>query len=181
MPTCMLAASAPWKGNYLKPHLDNSHDLNRERYRVLNLLYYITPDWQEAYGGNLELWDDGPRGQPSHDPQRLQPPCAYDNQSAVMASVSEVLHGGCRSCISNYYFSRISPEEQEYFHATSFKGRPGETVRNLIMSADNALRSTVLRTLGNKAYRPKHVYDRSRESNAEAKANTLASGVSGEI
>ena len=30
--------SAMAKGNYLRPHLDNSHDARRERYRVLNLL-----------------------------------------------------------------------------------------------------------------------------------------------
>ena len=30
------------QGNYLKPHLDNSHDRDRKRYRVLNLLYYVT-------------------------------------------------------------------------------------------------------------------------------------------
>ena len=27
------------KGNYLKPHLDNSHDRDQQRYRILNLLY----------------------------------------------------------------------------------------------------------------------------------------------
>ncbi len=29
-------------GNFLNPHLDNSHDNDRENYRVLNLLYYVT-------------------------------------------------------------------------------------------------------------------------------------------
>lgn len=37
-------------------------------------------------------------------------------------------------------FSRVFPEYQEFSGATSFKGRPGETVRNLTMTADNALR-----------------------------------------
>lgn len=40
--------------NFLNPHLDNSHDRNREAYRVLNLLYYVTPDWSHENGGNLE-------------------------------------------------------------------------------------------------------------------------------
>jgi Rps23 Pro-64 3,4-dihydroxylase Tpa1-like proline 4-hydroxylase len=47
------------EGHYLNPHLDNSHDLERNHYRVLNLLYYLTPDWRDEYGGNLELWDKG--------------------------------------------------------------------------------------------------------------------------
>jgi Rps23 Pro-64 3,4-dihydroxylase Tpa1-like proline 4-hydroxylase len=32
------------KDNFLNPHLDNSHDKNRQMYRVINLLYYVTPD-----------------------------------------------------------------------------------------------------------------------------------------
>ena len=51
------------KGNFLNPHLDNSHDNDRESYRVLNLLYYVTPDWKEESGGNLELWDNGVKNQ----------------------------------------------------------------------------------------------------------------------
>jgi hypothetical protein len=33
------------KNQFLNPHLDNSHDKDREKWRVLNLLYYVTPDW----------------------------------------------------------------------------------------------------------------------------------------
>ncbi len=43
--------------DFLLPHIDNSHDRHQDLHRVLNLLYYITPDWSEASGGGLELWD----------------------------------------------------------------------------------------------------------------------------
>ena len=46
------------RGDFLNPHVDNSHDAARERYRRINLLYYVTPDWREENGGNLELWDE---------------------------------------------------------------------------------------------------------------------------
>lgn len=62
------------KDNFLNPHLDNSHDKERERYRVLNLLYYVTPDWSHEAGGNLELWDEGPEEESTGDHQPLQPP-----------------------------------------------------------------------------------------------------------
>jgi len=52
------------KNHFLNPHLDNSHDKDRVRYRVLNLLYYVSPEWKLEDGGNLELWPRGPR-----DPQ----------------------------------------------------------------------------------------------------------------
>ena len=60
--------SAMPKGNYLKPHLDNSHDKDGQRYRILNLLYYVTPDWREEYGGNLELWDRARRASRGQSP-----------------------------------------------------------------------------------------------------------------
>ena len=50
--------------NFLNPHLDNSQDKDRQMYRVLNLLYYVTPEWSHEQGGNLELWDNGPKGSP---------------------------------------------------------------------------------------------------------------------
>src|SRR6185436_4822128 len=50
------------QGDFLNPHLDNSHDAERQQYRVLNVLYYASPDWSEDSGGNLELWDGGPDG-----------------------------------------------------------------------------------------------------------------------
>ncbi len=46
------------RGHFLNPHIDNSHDGEQKNYRVLNLLYYITPDWKPENGGNLELWDE---------------------------------------------------------------------------------------------------------------------------
>src|SRR5690606_15404679 len=46
------------QGDFLNPHIDNSHEATRTRYRRVNLLYYVTPDWQADYGGNLELWDE---------------------------------------------------------------------------------------------------------------------------
>src|SRR5690606_12558814 len=50
--------------NFLNPHLDNSHNSTVNKYRVLNLLYYVSPDWALENGGNLELWDQGVKGQP---------------------------------------------------------------------------------------------------------------------
>ena len=57
-------------------------------------------------------------------------------------------------------FLVFAPEEDAYFHATSFRGRPGDTVGDLIMAADNALRTAVLKTFGGKVSNP-HVYRRS--------------------
>jgi hypothetical protein len=58
-------------------------------------------------------------------------------------SVSKVTANRNRTCVSNYYFSKVSPGKEDYFHVTSFRGRPGEPVRDLMLRADAALRSFI--------------------------------------
>lgn len=128
------------KGDFLNPHLDNSHDVDRKNYRVLNLLYYVSPDWKEEYGGNLELWDKGPG-----KIRRTIP--SFFNRLVVMItgrdswhSVSRVTHAAARCCVSNYYFSPHPAEGDEYFHVTSFRGWPQEKGKDFMLRCDNLAR-----------------------------------------
>jgi Rps23 Pro-64 3,4-dihydroxylase Tpa1-like proline 4-hydroxylase len=146
------------KGGYLRPHLDNSHDSPRERYRALNLLFYVTPDWREDYGGSLQLWDDGPLTTPRTFASRFNRLVLMATNRASWHSVNAITHDGRRCCVSNYYFSRKSPAGLDYFHATSFRGEHGG-LRDMAMQADNALRTAVLKTLPD-AYKNPHVYVR---------------------
>ena len=43
------------KNNFLSQRLDNSHNKTPNLWLVLNLLYYVNPDWKLEDGGNLEL------------------------------------------------------------------------------------------------------------------------------
>ena len=47
------------KDHYLNPHLDNSHDKDRNLWRVFNLLFYVSTNWNYQNGGHLELWPNG--------------------------------------------------------------------------------------------------------------------------
>lgn len=154
--------SAMQKGAYLRPHLDNSHDKDRQRYRVLNLLYYVTPGWNVSYGGSLQLWDEGPRGEPRTFPSLFNSLVIMLTNEGSWHSVNEVRHDGRRCCVSNYYFSRQSPDERDYFHATSFRGEPGQVSADLVMRADNAVRTAALKLLGHKVWENPHVYRRPR-------------------
>lgn len=138
--------SMMFKGDYLNPHIDNSHDANRERYRRLNILYYVSPDWALENGGNFELWNDD-----QTVPKTLTSLC---NRLVVMEtnkhswhSVSPVQVDAPRCCVSNYYFSTVSPDDSEYFHVTSFTGRPDETLKRAVGVLDNGLRNLVSKTL----------------------------------
>jgi len=145
-------------GNFLNPHLDNSHDNDRQHYRVLNLLYYCTPDWDINNGGNLELWDNG-----MNKPQRVihskfnRLALMITNKSSIH-SVSKVVAQGKRCCVSNYYFSEKPAEANEYFHVTSFYGRPEEPVKNIFLRLDAFVRQTIRQVTGKRVVKTKHIY-----------------------
>ena len=135
-----------FRGDFLNPHIDNSHDAERKRYRRLNLLYYVSPNWKLKNGGNLEVWNE--------DQTKAKTIIAKTNRLIVMEtnktswhSVSKVEINSPRCCVSNYYFSKISPDHSAYSHVTSFTGRPDEILKRSIGVIDNALRNFVSRSI----------------------------------
>lgn len=149
--------SAMAKGHFLNPHLDNSHDGEQENYRVLNLLYYITPDWKAENGGNLELWDEGVKT-PVEIPSFFNRLVLMSTNDKSWHSVNEVKAEGKRCCISNYYFSPHSPNGYETTHVTYFQARPEQTVRRLVTKVDSDLR-TALRKVVKKGLGKKDIYE----------------------
>jgi Rps23 Pro-64 3,4-dihydroxylase Tpa1-like proline 4-hydroxylase len=130
------------KGHFLNPHIDNSHDSGRKLYRTLNLLYYVTPNWNEKSGGNFELWDV--------DVLEKKTVAADFNRLIVMEtnpeswhSVSPISDDKRRCCVSNYYFSEKSPTGRDHFHVTSFGARPEQKFRRAYMKIDTLLRMLV--------------------------------------
>jgi Rps23 Pro-64 3,4-dihydroxylase Tpa1-like proline 4-hydroxylase len=149
------------RGHFLNPHVDNSHDKFRQRYRVLNLLFYCSPDWSSADGCNLELWPQGPAGKPTEIVSRC-------NRLVVMITHRGSWHSVCtnladknRCCVSNYYFSKQPIGSEEYFHVTSFRGRPEQPVRDLVLRADIWIRSLIRKAFPQGIKENRHFYDRS--------------------
>ena len=153
------------KGNFLNPHLDNSHDKDRELYRVLNLLYYVSPDWSEEFGGNLELWDNGPKGERREIVSKFNRLVLMATHEKSWHSVNHVRVDRSRCCVSNYYFSAKPVEVHEYFHITSFRGRPEQPVRDLILQGDIALRQGVRKVFKKGIAETKHVYKKEEKEN----------------
>jgi Rps23 Pro-64 3,4-dihydroxylase Tpa1-like proline 4-hydroxylase len=137
--------SMMFKEDFLNPHIDNSHDADRMKYRRLNLLYYVSPNWQLENGGNLELWNSDqtvPKAIVAK-PNRL---VVMETNKTTWHSVSPVVVDTPRCCVSNYYFSEESPESAEYFHVTSFTGRPDEKLKRAAALVDNGIRNVVSKT-----------------------------------
>lgn len=136
--------SAMERGHFLNPHIDNSHDGERRNYRVLNLLYYITPNWDAANGGNLELWDENVRT-PVEIPSLFNRLVLMATNDKSFHSVNRVQSDDPRHCISNYYFSPHSPNGYDTFHVTYFTARPEQKFRRLVTRIDSDIRTFVRR------------------------------------
>ena len=134
--------SMMFANDYLNPHIDNSHDGKRNRYRRLNVLFYVSPDWHSENGGNFELWDDN-RTKPKTIISKQNRLVVMETNRTSWHSVSKVLIDRPRCCVSNYYFSKNSPYGNEYFHVTSFLGRPEQPIRRIMGIVDNALRNVI--------------------------------------
>ncbi len=128
------------RGHFLNPHIDNSHDQSRQRYRVLNLLFYVSPDWSEAKGGNLELWPEGTAGQPYTVVSRFNRLVVMVTDRNSWHSVSKNRSEDDRCCVSNYYFSKYPVGASEYSHITTFRGRPEQPLRNVLLKVDGGVR-----------------------------------------
>lgn len=147
------------KGQFLNPHVDNSHDLQRQRWRNLNLLYYVSPNWCDERGGHLELWPAGPKAHPVSVPSRFNRLVVMETHHQAWHSVSPVLDG-TRRCISNYYFAPTPMRAEQPFHVTSFRGRPEQPLRDLLLRADIALRMAIRKLFPQGIAKVRHRYQR---------------------
>ena len=148
------------RGHFLNPHVDNSHDKFRSRYRVLNLLFYVSPEWSESDGGNLELWPAGPRGKPITLVSRFNRLVVMVTHKGSWHSVSPNRTSRNRCCVSNYYFSREPVGGREYFHVTSFRGRPEQPLRDLVLRSDIWLRMALRKLFPHGVRENPHFYDK---------------------
>ena len=64
----------------------------------------------------------------------------------VMATHNRSLHSVSPivvKCISNYYFSNVPLREDDYFHVTSFRGRPENKITDILLKTDSFLRMNI--------------------------------------
>ena len=100
------------KGGVLKIHTDFNKHPNSNLDRRLNLLLYLNKNWENEYGGHLELWDK--------DMKKCMKKVSPDfNTMVIFATTDFSYHGhpdplNCpislsRKSIATYYFSESRP------------------------------------------------------------------------
>ncbi|GAA0361301.1 hypothetical protein GCM10009530_08480 [Microbispora corallina] len=117
-------------GGFLKVHADFNRHRRLNLDRRLNGLLYLNKDWEESYGGHLQLWDvDMTRCE-----HKILP---VFNRFVVFATTDDANHGHpdpltcpddrARRSMALYYYTNGRPDEETGDdHTTVFKRRPGE-------------------------------------------------------
>lgn len=145
------------QNNFLNPHLDNSHDKNRNRWRILNLLYYVSPEWEEKLGGNLEIWPNGLNSKPITIDSKFNRLTIMVTHGTSWHSVNKVEGNFARCCISNYYFSQSPYLASDKFHVTTFRN-PKDKLSNALLTIDSRIRSGLRKIFKLGFFKTKHVY-----------------------
>lgn len=117
------------KGGYLKLHSDFIYIRKRKVKRMLNLLIYLNKNWDEKWGGAIELWDP----KMENNFLKVYP---HINNAVVFRTDTESNHGfpdpiKCpenegRKSIAVYYYIKENSifKRTKYFYAR-WKKRPG--------------------------------------------------------
>jgi Rps23 Pro-64 3,4-dihydroxylase Tpa1-like proline 4-hydroxylase len=116
-------------GGLLSIHADFNRHPCTGLDRRLNLLLFLNRDWDEAWGGALELWDVEMTG----CVQRIWP---VANRMVVFSTSDTSFHGHpdplavppeiTRKSIAAYYYTAGRPkDEQSDEHSTIYRTRPG--------------------------------------------------------
>ena len=133
------------QGGRLDVHVDFNFNEELGLYRRLNVLVYFNPDWKEAYGGYLDLWDKDVK----HCLGRYAPTF---NRAAGFATSTLSWHGvtpvtcppgETRKSFAVYYYSAEPPPGWDGVkRSTVFRARPDEYWKGAVaMPAENALRA----------------------------------------
>jgi Rps23 Pro-64 3,4-dihydroxylase Tpa1-like proline 4-hydroxylase len=122
------------RGGKLRVHADFNYHKEIQLDRRINLLLYLNHDWEEEFGGALELWDTEMKAAE----QKVLP---LFNRCVVFTTTGTSFHGHpdpltcpedrSRRSIAMYYYTRGRPEsEVNEVHGTVFKKRAGEGSAN---------------------------------------------------
>lgn len=118
------------RGGHLSIHADfNMHSRLKAR-RRMNLILFLNEDWQEEYGGHLELWDQDMQA----CRQKVLP---LISRAVIFNTESDSYHGHPDPCtnppgtyrrsIATYYYTTPDGSNIERAHTTDFKVRPNST------------------------------------------------------
>jgi Rps23 Pro-64 3,4-dihydroxylase Tpa1-like proline 4-hydroxylase len=119
------------RGGYLNVHTDFSkHHFHVNWHRRVNLILYLNPEWDESWGGSLELWEKSREGKMTRCVAKYLP---LLNHAIIFTTTENSLHGfpdpltcpegQSRKSLALYYYT-VEADPHFAFHSTEYFARP---------------------------------------------------------
>jgi hypothetical protein len=115
------------EGGHLSVHADFNHHKPMNLERRINLLIYMNKDWDDAYGGQLELWDEKMTRKVKSVTPEFNRCVIFNTTSTSYHGNPEKVHhpnGISRKSIALYYYTSTWDTAKRE-HTTQFRVRPG--------------------------------------------------------
>jgi len=137
------------RGGFLNIHADFTvHPHHHHWQRRINVLVYLNKNWQDEWGGKLELWDK----QIKTCEKKVSP---VFNRCVIFNTDADSFHGHpepmtCpedqfRRSIALYYYT---VENNPFRRATFYKSRPGDGNKKIMVQIDNTMVSVYTKLKG---------------------------------
>jgi len=117
-------------GGFLNIHADFNYHHKLQSWRRINVLFYLTPNWNKKWGGNLELWTNNKK-------KKIKEISPKFNRVVIFNTTSNSFHGqpipvNCpkniyRNVFSAFYYSNIKDKKtlsEPHFTRYDIKNNP---------------------------------------------------------
>jgi len=136
------------QSGWLDVHVDFNFHEQFNTHRRLNILVFLNPEWDERWGGKLELWDTSVQTLAHAMTPILNRCVVFETSEISWHGVTAVTcpEGIARKSFAAYYYTREAPEGWDGAkHTTIFKARPDEYMKRHVTMPAEAARRTLSR------------------------------------
>jgi hypothetical protein len=123
-------------GGFLNIHTDfSTHHYHKGWRRRINLIVYLNPNWPEAWGGAIELWDREVQRCVARVPPLLNEVLIFQTDEISYHGFPDPLRcppGETRKSLALYYYT-LDADASGAARSTNYRARPGDGVGKAIM------------------------------------------------
>jgi len=133
-------------GGRLDVHVDFNFIEEKQWHRRVNILFYFNKDWEEDYGGYLDIWDKDVKQSYGAYAPIFNRACGFVTNEVSYHGVTPVRcpSNRMRKSFAVYYYTKEAPASWDgEKHSTVFKARPDEWLKgHILMPCDESLNTS---------------------------------------